>query len=99
MRGGSAKRAAILRAARLRAMSEEVLRSVRTFLPPEVQLLDAVMGVPSRWDGHNEGRARVRARAGAGAGAGTESTALAGVGGWGLGQVVDLRAESWSGSK
>ena len=37
-----------LRTARLRAMSEEVLRSVRKFLPPEVQLLDAVMGVPSR---------------------------------------------------
>ena len=38
-----------MRAARLRAISEEVLRAVRTFLPPEVQLLDAVMGVPSRF--------------------------------------------------
>ena len=38
----------VMPAARLRAISEEVLRSVRAFLPPEVQLLDTVMGVPSR---------------------------------------------------
>ena len=35
-------------AARLRGISEEVLRAVRSHLPPEVQLLDLLMGLAGR---------------------------------------------------
>ena len=35
-------------AARLKGISEEVLRAVRSHLPPEVQLLDLLMGLAGR---------------------------------------------------